>query len=281
MSRFSCLVAGAAFFILVFAAEAQTPRPQASRAASPAPRVSPSAAPAPLPRPQFRPAVLATGPDSAINRIDVKALLQKGQKDGAVQFGVAVGKDGKAGEVWTYHAMPGSEALEKEVSRGLRQARFTPPIYNHQPVIALLSGTVVFDADVPPHLRIFLNQDPKEIQNGADFIAPQPVIGGDSGFKGFNAPETLPVAVEGIVELEVRVDQKGTLQGMNVTGENPPLLGFRDSALSDFEGAKFIPAFRSGDPVESLCVMNLYYKPMTDAPEPEEPLKNLQIPSGG
>lgn len=275
MSRF-CLAIVVLSSVFVLAVEAQTPRPQASRAPSPAPRATPSVAP--LPRPQFRPAVLATGPDSAINRIDVKALLKQGQKDGAVQFGVAVGKDGRAGEIWTYHAMPGSTELEKEVLRGLSQSRFTPPIYNYQPVVTLLSGTVIFDADVPPHLRIFLNQDPKEIRAGNDFVAPQPVIGGDSGFDGLNAPPELPVAVDGIVELELQVDGKGNLEGINITGEDPPLLGFREAALDDFQDAKFIPAFRSGDPIESKCVMTVCYKPIgIAAPKSDGPAKDLQL----
>ncbi len=223
------------------------------------------------PRPQFRPSVLATGKDSVVNRIDIKMLLGKGQKDGAVQFGVTVGPDGQASEVWTYHAMPGSELLAQAVLKGLNGSKFTPPIYNHQPVSTLLSGTVIFDADVPPHLRIFLNQDPKEIKAGSDFIGPQPVVGADSGFAGLNVPEAIPVAIEGVVELEIRVDEKGSLQEFKVTGEDPPMLGFRDSALADFKDAKFIPAFRSGEAIESKCVMSVCYKPVGVNPEPEGP----------
>jgi hypothetical protein len=41
----------------------------------------------------------------------------------------------------------------------------------------------------------------------------------------------------------------------------PPLLGFGDAALSDFDGAKFIPAFRNGKPVECSVKIPVYYKP--------------------
>lgn len=211
-------------------------------------------------RPQFRPSVLPTGPTSIINRIDVKDLLSKGQKDGAVQFSATVSPNGDATEAWTYHAIPGSEALEREVLQRLEGAKFTPAIYNHQPVAVLLYGTVIFVAEEKPHLRILLNQDPQEIKEANDFIGPQPVIGGDSRFTGLHPPEEIPVMIKGVVELQLGVDAKGNLQELRVSGEDPPLLGFRDSALADLKDAKFIPAFRNGDLTESKCAMSICYR---------------------
>lgn len=265
--------------LLVGWAGAQTPRPQTTPAAkatprqSPAAAVTPTSAPQAAARPQFRPAVLRTGPDSLVNRIDVKGLLAKGQKDGAVKFAASVDQAGAPGEVWTYHAMPGSEALAEEVLKRLREAKFTPPIYNHQPVTVVLSGMVIFEAEDAPHLRIFLNQDPEEIKVASDFIAPQPVIGADSAFQGLNAPESLPVAIEGVIDIEVLVDAKGNMQKMILVAEDPPLLGFREAVVKDFKGAKFIPAFRDGDPAESSSVLSVCYKPVGLAPvaEPSEP----------
>jgi hypothetical protein len=57
------------------------------------------------------------------------------------------------------------------------------------------------------------------------------------------------------------VDAKGNLKNVQVLSEEPPLLGFGDAALSDFSGAKFIPAFRNGQPVESNVKIPVYYKP--------------------
>lgn len=218
-------------------------------------------------RPQFRPAVFAVGPDALVNRINVKELLSKGQKDGAVQFGAVVEPNGKGSDFWISHPMPGSDLLAKEVLARLEGAKFTAPIYNHQPVRVVLYGTAVFSADDTTHLRIFLNQDPGELKNASDFIGPQPVIGADSPFTGFNPPKTVPVSIEGVVEIRVHVNEKGVLQGMAVTGEDPPLLGFRDSALSDLEGAKFIPAFRDGDATDSESTFSAYYRPINVDPE--------------
>ncbi len=79
--------------------------------------------------------------------------------------------------------MPGTEALQQELEKRLVGAKFTPPIYQYQPVSVLLFGTAIFSAISDPHIQIFLNQDPNEIKAASDFIAPQPVIGGDSQFR--------------------------------------------------------------------------------------------------
>jgi hypothetical protein len=250
------------FLGLFLSAAAQQPRPTIAQ--SPRPAATPPA------RPQFRPAVLSTGPKSLVNLIDSKALLSKGQKDGAVQFAVVIGSHGEATEAWVYRAMPGSKPLEDEVLKKLGDSRFTPPVYEHQPVSVILYGTVVFDAEDAPHVKILLNQDPNEIKAGNDFIGPQPVIGGDSHFNGLHVPKDVPVALECIVELMLRVDANGKMLEFAVTGEDPPLLGYRQSAEADFEGAKFIPAFRDGDATESRSFMSLCYKPVGVNPGGDE-----------
>ena len=69
------------------------------------------------------------------------------------------------------------------------------------------------------------------------------------------------MAITGVVELALNVDAKGNLKKMQVLSKEPPLLGFRDAAQTDFDGAKFIPAFRNGQPVESNVKIPIYYKP--------------------
>lgn len=216
-------------------------------------------------RVQFRPAVLGTGPNTLINRIDAEALLKKGQKDGAVMFCALVDSTGSATSAWTYRAMPGSDALENEVEQRLDGVKFTTPIYNHQPVGVLLYGTVIFSAEKKPHVRIFLNQDPVEIEKESDFVGPQPVIGADSKFKGIRLPDAeMPVSVTGIASLTLEVEADGSLKKIELLGEDPPLLGFGTMALEDFDGAKFIPAFRDGDPVASETALPVCYKPSKD-----------------
>ena len=214
-------------------------------------------------RPQFRPAVLGSAPDSLINRIDAKDLLAKGQKNGAVMFCALVGKTGDSMAAWTYRPMPGTEALEAELNKRLAGVKFTPPIYNYQPVSVLLYGTVIFAEAGTAHVRILLNQDPKEIKAASDFIAPQPVIGGDSAFDGLTPPASgTPIKLTAVVDLQLKVNREGQLQELQVTGEEPPLLGFANAAVADFRGAKFIPAFRDGDRADCDIVQPICYKPV-------------------
>jgi hypothetical protein len=212
--------------------------------------------------PKFRPAVLGSGPESLINRIDGEALMQAGQKDGAVMFCSLVNKMGDAVQSRTYRAMPNTAALEEEIRKKLDGVKFAPAIYNHQPVEVILSGTVVFAvADGKPRIRIFLNQDPNELKTAADFIAPQPVFGGESAFTGLDYPPELPVPVSAVVDLALNVDATGKLRDLRVIAEEPPLLGFGELAKRDFAGARFIPAFRDGDPTEANCVYPVAYQP--------------------
>ena len=40
--------------------------------------------------------------------------------------------------------------------------------------------------------------------------------------------------------------------------EDPPLLGFGGAAMADFANAKFIPAFRNGQPVACQVMLPIY-----------------------
>ena len=214
-------------------------------------------------RPQFRPAVLGSGPTSLVNQIDTSALMQKVQKNGAVMFCAVISKTGEATAAWTYRPMPGSEGLQQEVERRLATAKFAPAIYNYQPVSVLLYGTVVFSpAEGQPRLRIFLNQDSREFGRATDFIGPQPVFGGDSAFQGLRPPTEGPsVPLTAVVDLALKVDSGGNLRELRVVREDPPLLGFATAAMDNFRGAKFIPAFRDGDPADSESLLPVCYKP--------------------
>ena len=222
----------------------------------------PSASPKPT-LPEFRPALIGTRPDSLINRIDTADLIKKGQKDAAVMFSCLVAPTGDIVRSGAYRGTKGSELLEQELLKRLANEKFIPAIQNHQPVIAIFYGTVTFAVvNGKPRLRIFANQQLAELKKESDFIDPQPFVGQDSKFAGLHYPETgSTVQVTGVVELALDVDAKGNLKNMQVVSEEPPLLGFGDAAVSDFTGAKFIPAFRNGQPVESNVKIPVYYKP--------------------
>ena len=229
---------------------------QAPQTASPSPSPKPTL-------PDFRPALIGTGPDSLVNRIDTADLIKKGQKDGAVMFSCLVAPTGDIVRSGAYRGTVGSELLEQELLKRLANQKLIPAIHNHQPVIAIFYGTVRFAVvNGKPRLRIFANQQLDQLDKESDFIDPQPYVGQDSKFTGLHYPDTgSNVAVTGVVELTVNVDASGNLQSMQVLSEEPPLLGFGGAAISDFTGAKFIPAFRNGQPVECTVKIPVYYKP--------------------
>jgi TonB family protein len=231
-------------------------------------RGSPSPSPTPN-LPEVRPALIGTAPNSLINTIDTANLIKKGQKEAAVMFSCLVAPTGQIVRSGAYRGTHGSELLEQELLKRLATARFIPAIHNHQPVIAVFYGTVKFAVvNGKPRLRIFANQQLAEVDKETDFIDPQPYVGQDSKFTGLHYPETgSTVAVTGVVELTLSVDAKGDLTNMQVLSEEPPLLGFGNAASSDFNGAKFIPAFRNGKPVECNVKIPVYYKPSAESVE--------------
>jgi TonB family protein len=230
---------------------AQTPKPG-----------SPSPSPKPA-LPELRPALIGTAPNSLINAIDTADLIKKGQKEAAVMFSCLVAPTGQIVTRGAYRGTRGSELLEQELLNRLATAKFIPAVHNHEEVIAVFHGTVKFAlVNGKPRLRIFANQELNEVDKETDFIDPQPYVGQDSKFTGLHYPNTgSTVAVTGVVELALNVDATGNLKNIQVLSEVPPLLGFGDAALTDFDGAKFIPAFRNGQPVESNVKIPVYYKP--------------------
>jgi len=223
-----------------------------------------AASPSPTPTlPEFRPALVGISHNSLVNTIDTADLIKKGQKEAAVMFSCLVAPTGNVVRSGAYRGTRGSELLEQELLKRLATAKFVPAIHNHQRVIAVFYGTVKFAVlNGKPRLRIFANQQLNEVDKETDFIDPQPFVGQDSKFTGLNYPDTgSTVAVTGVVELALSVDARGNLKNIQVLSEEPPLLGFGDAALSDFNGAKFIPAFRNGQPVESNVKIPVFYKP--------------------
>ncbi len=69
-----------------------------------------------------------------------------------------------------------------------------------------------------------------------------------------------PVKVDGSAELALKVDVQGNLQDLTVESEDPPFLGFADTAFADFAKAKFIPAFRNGKPVACEVKLPVFFR---------------------
>lgn len=214
------------------------------------------------PLPEYRPALPGSGPDSIINRIDTKELINKGQKDAIIMFSCSVKKTGEVGWSGTYRGTEDTKMLEEEVLKRLANAKFVPAVFDHQPVEVIFYGTVVFaNIKGKPRLRIFCNQELEELKKETDFVAPQPVSGHASAFTGFHYPaKEVPVVMDGTVQVTLEVDAVGQYHTAAVTSEEPPFIGFGEAALMDLEAARYVPAFRAGKPVASATTITIFYK---------------------
>jgi hypothetical protein len=211
--------------------------------------------------PMYRPALLGSGKNSLVNRIDTQGLIRQGQKDAAIMFSCSVRKNGEIAWSGTYRGTPDSKLLEQEVRKRLAETKFIPAVYNHAPVDAIYYGTVTFAVmDGKPRLRIFSNQETEELKKESDFVGPQPFFGKESKFTGLHYPSDTPVVMDAVVEVKLKVDATGALQEFNVIAEEPPFIGFGDAARVDFYQATFIPAFRDGKPVACEISLPVFYK---------------------
>jgi Gram-negative bacterial TonB protein C-terminal len=211
--------------------------------------------------PETRPALIGRSPGAIINRIDTRTLMAANQKASLVFFFAKVEKTGDVTWSASYLGAPDSQLLAQEVDRALVGAKMIPAIRNREPVAVLFYGAVVFSVvEGKPRLRLFANQDAAEIKKESDFIAPQACLGGDSKLGALSYPQNgSPVPLSAIVNLQLAVDAAGNLQNVKVIDESPPLLGYGDAALIDFNSAKYVPAFREGKPVASDTTLSIYY----------------------
>ena len=204
---------------------------------------------------------MGPGANSLINLLDGKAIGEQSADGQEVMFYCIVNKNGKVISSATYRASPGSDPLEKELNKRLNNAIFVPAIHDYKAVDAVYYGTARFSVfNGRPRVRIFSNQQFEEVAAESDFISPQPYFGGDSKFLGLHYPKKANGKVNGMAELSLHVDQEGNLKEMNVAYENPAESGFGDAAIIDFTGAKFIPAFRDGEPVECTIKLPVFYQ---------------------
>ena len=216
--------------------------------------------------PRFQPALVGNGPNALINLIDEKKLMEKGQREGLLNFQCLVSTSGQPGNPVTFRATPGSAALEEEVMSALRHCRFIPAVYGGKPTEVLFLGTVLLlIADGKPHLRVYANQNHEDVARGNDFIAPQLVT--ETAHKMSRLQDEVGKAriyhQKGVVELATTVDSNGNQKHIKVLSEDPPGFNFGKTALEVLWGAKYIPGFRNGRPVDSTFTQYDWFFPVS------------------
>jgi TonB family protein len=248
------------FLILIFAGAVDPVLGQAVMTETPVPTIAPSPSPAGTPT-KFRPILMSTEPTGLINKVDRLSVAEQNPNPEAVMFYCVVNKKGKVVSSAIYRELPGSEPLARQIRNNVESSSFIPALYNSKPVDAIYYGAAVFSVlQGRPRFRIFANQETAELTAENDFIGPQPVYGGDSKFLGLHYPKKADGKTNGIAELNLQIDQEGNLKRISVLYEYPTDRGFGEAALVDFKDAKFVPAFRNGEPVECTIRLPVYYQ---------------------
>jgi hypothetical protein len=217
--------------------------------------------------PDMRPALVGSGPNSLINLISAKHLMERGVQHGAMYFMARVDPNGYPSYSRVWGTTKETEPLRDEVRERLAQSRFLPAVYNHQHVYAWFFGTLTFSVvDGKPHLRIFANQELSELQKESDFIAPQGIwlpskIYDRAKWKDpFGAWATADKG--GAADLILSVDAAGHINSVRVESVDPPdKKSYADEAVKMIEQRLSLPAYRNGKPVESTTRIRFFFIP--------------------
>jgi hypothetical protein len=222
----------------------------------------------------FRPALVGNGPQSLVNQIDAQKLAAKGQGNAASCSNVMSGIPAKRKMVSTYRGTPDSKRLAREVELALQRSYFIPAIYNRAPVSVIFAGAALFCVvGGKPQLHIYANQNPDDLKQGKDFIAPH-LISGTNKWEAAK-PEIEKARLHqrnGAAELAITVDLAGRIKNLRVASKGPLNYNFGRAALKEYASVRYIPGFRNGKPVE--CVFNYtsyvqaYRKPQITRLEP-------------
>ena len=211
--------------------------------------------------PEIRPAMIGSGPDSVVNRIDVEKLFAQGQRDAWVKFDCVILGDGLSFGSDFFTASPEARLLKNEVRTRLRYSRFIPAVYNHKRTSSWFSGTVLFVVkDGRPHLRVYAHQDLDIIRSGVDFVAPQ-IIDVPNHYR-LNFPKaptgTVRDDAAGVVRVRHSVDANGKTTGVEVISEPPGSQAgeFLKKALPQVD---FTPGYRNGKPTATSYTFTWWF----------------------
>jgi hypothetical protein len=214
--------------------------------------------------PDMRPILVGSGPDSLINLIDCKGLIQHGQSHGAIRIVAYVRPNGSTVASRVYGGTPGTDLLRFEVRKCLRRTQFIPAVYNRQRVYAFFYGTVVFGAiDGKPRLRIFANQEQSELEKESDFIQPQSFEIPNHYYEPQKYPDKSwwDDDTGTVVVVKETIDATGKVKDLQIEREIPSGSGRSETALKVIHEATFFPGFRNGRPVDSVTHVNFIFIP--------------------
>ncbi len=177
-----------------------------------------------------------------------------------IMFQCVVSQLGRAHYSIAYHGTPDTQKLREEVLVKLERAEFRPALVNGEKKTVLLNGTVMFAIiDGKPRVRVFLNQEEKDLLAGRDFIAPQLILDYGTKLKRIEWP-TGAGGNNGTVAMDYTIGLDGSVQGLRPSYEHPKGLNFASEVMRGTEHAPFIPAFRNGKPTASTFTLPFIFR---------------------
>ena len=198
--------------------------------------------------PKLQPALLGNARTSLINSVDVKRLMERGQKDAVVSFTLGVNVWGY-GAGLTYQGSPDSQLLSQELLDAMERSMFIPARYDGHPAGAIINGTAVFAVSKgTPRLRIFLNQDRDHLNRGDDFVGPQWIFPLNKDTKWFDYDRYYRDEA-GMVSVRIDLDGSGKLQNSRVLRVHPARAPFGMEVQEHIAEIIFSPAYLNGKPV--------------------------------
>ncbi len=215
----------------------------------------------------MHPALIGSGPNSLVNLINSKHLIERGVTHGALFFYASVHPNGFPAYSKVWGMTKETEPLRDELRQKLSQARFVPAVYNHRPVYAGFYGTLAFSVvDGKPHLRVFANQELSELQKESDFIAPQALYIPTHVYDQKETKEAfgswMTQDKPGVAEMSLTVDASGHVNDLHVASVSPPEnKQYADAAVDIMRRRVFLPAYRNGKPVDSTTHFKFYFVP--------------------
>jgi hypothetical protein len=217
--------------------------------------------------PDMRPALVGSGSNSLVNLISTKHLMERGVQHGALYFMARVDPNGYPAYSKVWGTTKGLEPLRDEVTERLAEARFIPAVYKHQHVYAWFYGTLAFSVvDNKPHLRIFANQEPSELEKESDFIAPQEIWlpGKIYDTAKWKTPYGTWSTEDqgGAAVLLLSIDASGHIKNVQVEKVDPPdRKSYAEESVKRVEEWLCLPAYRNGKPVDSTTHFKYFFVP--------------------
>jgi hypothetical protein len=217
--------------------------------------------------PDMRPALVGNGKTSLINLFNPQNVLKRGETHGALFFGCTVAPNGLVEQFRIWGHTEATKALRDELRLKLIDCRFVPAVYNHRNVYCWFQGTLAFSStDGKPHVRIFANQQSRELESESDFISPQIIsVPGHiydftkvkNPFGGW-ATSDEPV----VADMSLSVDATGKVKDIHLEKVTPPAQQkYAAAAVEILKQRTFLPAYRNGKPVDSTTLFRYFFVP--------------------